>query len=501
MIVARRIRAHQSAVHLARRRINPSVAHTVYTLIGFAWPAFGVIFLTLLCSTDWFAVNIVWYAPVAIVASLAIGHIIAMALESNAATRLFYFFKHGSPLLFYRRFASVIEPKASDAAASAVLEIGHPAITFGHRRVLFEAVDELYLTFLGTLELRSYAASGHVFERALEHVDGQALSNTEEALLNRPDVLLRVPLSILNLSEQKEFVSLFSKFNAHVVVNKRLTDRLQSPVVKGQTVVQAIGAAVLVFALCDVTYATFTWLELLKNYYGAQICMRHPEQAAVFLKSKTSEKTENSTAVTAQALYDRAEKLRLNPAPISWAYRALFESASSKAQLGAVRAETLYRLGRPDEAIAALGNVDDKSHGMKAKLQLVRYLVAQGKGDRAATVLDELIEKHKDVLLPRVYREALLAANTGEIEAKGADGTKKAAENASIAAVKTTYEKYLRSFDEEYFGDEPAWPPGGEKAIMEMWKRDDLTFLAERLLPGVRPRTSPGSGFENKKAP
>jgi hypothetical protein len=49
-------------------------------------------------------------------------------------------------------------------------------------------------------------------------------------------------------------------------------------------------------------------------------------------------------------------------------------------------------------------------------------------------------------------------------------------------AVPATYEKYLKVLDEEAFGSEPAWPPGGEKPIMEMWKRDDLTFLADRLL-------------------
>ncbi len=465
VILARRILAHQSATHLARRRINPSLSHFIYTLIGFAWPAFGIIFLTLLCSTDWFAVNLIWFTPVAIIAALTIGHIVAVALESDITTRLFYFFKHGSPLIFYRRFASVIEPLPAEVAASSVLEIGHPAITFAHRRVLFEAVDELYLTFLGTLELRSYAASGHVFDRAHDSENGgDEAVKPGDALLNRPDVLVRVPLSILGLAEQKEFVALFRKYNAHVVFNKRLTDRLNSPVVKGQNLIQAIGAAVLVFALCDVTYATFTWLELLKNYYGAQICLRHPEEASAFVDANGKSKNPHFYDERATALYEKAEAIRKHPSPYSWAYRALFASANSQAQLLAIRAETLYRLGRPAEAIEVLRSVDDKSRGLKAKLQLARYLVAQGKEVEAETLLDEMIEKHKDVLLPRVYKEALLVATSDQ---------KKVAD---------TYEKYLSGFDEEVFGSEPAWPPGGEKAIMEMWKRDDLTFICDRLL-------------------
>lgn len=436
----------------------PSLSHLVYTLIGFAWPVFGVVFLVLLCSTAWFALNVVQLFPVAVVFALLVGHCLAMTLESDLATRAAYFFKNGLPLIFYRRFALVYEsissagPNSDEPANSATDKAaecyGHPALLIGRRRVLFEAVDELYLTFLGTLEVRSFASCGLVFAKADE---------AAASAVNRPDVLVRIPLSILDLKEQKELVALFQKYRPGLTINHRLVDRLKSPIVKGQSLIQSLGAALLVFALCDVTFATFTWLEMLKGYYGAQLCMRHPDEAAVFAAG-------SDPKARAFELFDQAEQLRLHPSPFSWAYRALFANGNSQAQLLAIKAETLYRMGRKAEAVATLEEaMTAKTSGFKAKLQLVRYLAEDGENKKAQAILDEILEKHKDVLLPRVYTEALLLAEDEK-------------------AVPATYEKYLQVLDEEAFGSEPAWPPGGEKPIMEMWKRDDLTFLADRLL-------------------
>lgn len=433
----------------------PSLSHLVYTLIGFAWPVFGLVFLILLCSTDWFAVNVAQLFPLAVIFALAVGHCLAVVLESDLATRAAYFFKNGLPLIYYRRFALVFEPAAvvEDGQTDEQTCYGQAALLIGRRRVLFEAVDELYLTFLGTLEVRSFASCGQVFEKS-EKERNEAVA---QSVVNRPDVLVRIPLSILDLKEQKALVELFQKYSPGLTMNDRLRDRLKSPIVKGQNLIQSLGAALLVFALCDVTFATFTWLEMLKGYYGAQMCMRHPQEAQVFQPGA-------DPSARAKQLFDQAEQLRLHPSPYSWAYRALFANGNSQAQLLAIKAETLYRMGRKVEAVATLEEaLTAKTSGFKAKLQLVRYLAEDGENKKAQAILDEILEKHKDVLLPRVYTEALLV-------------------NDDEKAVPATYEKYLQVLDEEAFGSEPAWPPGGEKPIMEMWKRDDLTFLAERLL-------------------
>ncbi|MBP9811147.1 hypothetical protein KBF38_22775, partial [bacterium] len=336
----------------------PSLSHLVYTLIGFAWPVFGLVFLILLCSTEWFAFNVVQFFPLAVLFALVVGHSLAVSLESDLATRAVYFFKNGLPLVFYRRFALVFEPAAASATFAGSTNdltacFGQPALLIGRRRVLFEAVDELYLTFLGTLEVRSFSSCGQVFEKIeaakteAQETEGEKSEASAQSAVNRPDVLVRIPLSILDLKEQKSLVELFQKHRPGLTINDRLHDRLKSPIVKGQNLIQSLGAALLVFALCDVTFATFTWLEMLKGYYGAQMCMRHPEEAQVFQPGVDPK-------VRATQLFNQSEQLRLHPSPYSWAYRALFANGNSQAQLLAIKAETLYRMGRKAEAVATL---------------------------------------------------------------------------------------------------------------------------------------------------
>ena len=436
---------------LGRRAIPPQLSSSIYTIIGFAWPVFGCVFITLLCSTDWFALKIIPFFPLAVLLALLIGHLVASFLESERVTSFCYFFKRGMPLIFYRRFAFVEEPMVAGADGEAQADsdlYGKAAITFGQRRVLLSAVDELYLTLLGTLEIRSYAASGRLEPRG----GGPAV--------NRPDILVKVPLSVLGLSAEKQLVELFRAHRPDLVVNKRLTDRLASPVVKGQALIQSFGALVIVLALVDVSYATFTWLEIVKAYYGAQICLRHADEAGSFIAA--GEKSE----VAARRLFAEAEELRLHPSPVSWAYRALFANANSQAQLLSIKAETLYRLGQKDQAIDCLKQALELSTtGYKTQLQLARYLAEAGRREDAQAALAKVVKRHKEALLPRVYGQA--------IELKD-----------DAAAAEARYNQDLADLDKDLFGSEPAWPPGGEKPIMEVWRRDDLTFLAERFFKG-----------------
>ena len=73
----------------------------------------------------------------------------------------------------------------------------------------------------------------------------------------------------------------------------------------------------------------------------------------------------------------------------------------------------------------------------------------------------KVLEKHKDVLMPRIYKMSLVAPGEGRNK---------------------EYKEALAELDEQVFGAEPCWPPGGEKPIMEMWRRDDLVFLSKRFV-------------------
>ncbi len=433
--------------------IAPALSHQIYALIGFAWPAFGILFFYLLLSNGWFSLgfSIVWLFPVVCLVALLLGHLVALSLESRRMTSVLYFFRRGMPLLFYRRFA-LLQTRAS-GEGSETLDRGSPAIIFGARRILLSAVDELHLTFLGMLEIRSYAASGKVFKAAGAEGD---------APLNKADLLSRVPIGVLGLADQKRLVEIFRQGRPALTVNKRLEDRLNSPIVKGQAMISALGAVVFLYALFDVGYATTTWLEMSKDYYGSQLCMRHPDKAQIFLSAGPGKKEKE----VALQLYDRAEQIRTHPCALYWAYRALFANGNSASQLLAIRADTLFWLGNRDQALNVLRDaLKLKPTGYVVHLQLARVLAASGKRDEAHQVLDQVLEKHKDILLPRVYNYALVV-----------DDKKAAGE---------LYKKYLAELDEQVFGEEPGWPPG-ERPLMEMWRRDDLEFLVPLLSPSPR---------------
>lgn len=421
-------------------RLCPSVAHRVYVVIGLAWPVFGIFFISLLCGTSWFSLNLVQLFPLFSFVSLAIGYVLAMLLESKATTRLFAFFKHGMPLLYFRHFAFVEEEQA---------------IKFGLRRLLLSAVDELYLTWLGTLEIRSYALSGK-----FESKGGGAFED------GRAEIVAKVPLSVLDLTGQKELIELLSSKNPQVLKNKRLDERLKSPIVKGQMLIQLFGACVITFALFDVGYATCDWLTILRDYYGAQLLLARPdsEEAKAFRAAAPLPTVSGGDRAIAEKLYERAEAVRSNPSPISWAYPALFRNANSASQIALIRSETLFLLGKREEAVKIMREAITKSpSGFKNQIVLARFLYEMGESKEASKLLSLVIEKHKDVLLPRIYNLALIDAKDGAARAK-------------------LFSDYLSELDEEVFGTEPAWPPGGEKPIMEMWRRDDLTFLASALV-------------------
>ncbi len=430
--------------------IAPALSHRIYPLIGFAWPAFGVLFLILLCSNDWFTLSfsIAWLFPVVCLFALLLGHCLALTLESRWLTNALYYFRRGMPLLFYRRFARV-QTRSQEGDGQA-LERGQPAIIFGAKRVLLSAVDELYLTWLGMLEIRSYATSGKVLK------PGAATGDP----VNKADLLARVPIGVLTLVDQKRLVEIFREGRPGLVINKRLEERLSSPIVKGQAVIQSLGACVLLYALFDVSYATLTWLEMLRDYYGCQLTISQPDKAGTFLKGPGRDKP----VAVAGSLYDQAEQIRKNPSPLSWAYRALFTNGNSASELLAIRAKTLYCLGRRDEAIKVLQEaLLLKPHGYKVQLQVARMLALSGKRDEARAVLDQVLEKHKDVLMPRIYNYAMVVNDEKAGEA--------------------LYKKYLDQLDEAIFGPEPSWPPGDGKPLMEMWRRDDIEFLVPLLKP------------------
>lgn len=436
------------AVKLKRRTIPTSLAHRGYTLIKMSYPLFGIVFLYLFSAGHWGEGDLsAWGIPI-IIAVLAIAHGLLLFLESEAGCRMFSLITRGAPLTPYMRWITVeepVDPSQTCAAHTGKFVSGEPAFRYGLRRVLFSSIDQLDQTIWGNLLVRSRAFSGAVFR---DQGEGQVA-------LNEPDVVAKLPFGAVSSRVQKEFVELARSYRS-VAVNKRLAKRLESKIVKGEDIVQALGAAFLCFVLFDLGYSICVYLQMLKYYHVAQTEARH---ASTIM----SEQRKSETGV-GSSLFDMAESIRLREPGISLVNRALLERGFSAATVLVARAEALWYMGKRDEAIKSLTKaLELYPKSLQLHAQLARWLAETGNRAEAEKILEEAIETHEDSILPRLYMLVNLQ-DSGDVKRKG-----------------ELYRSYLEKFDVDVFGQEPAWPPGGNRRLHDMWSRDDVHYLLDRL--------------------
>jgi len=266
-----------------RTRLPASRGHQLLTLVGFSVLVFGLVFVYLMADKFWFSLDIRWLGiPVMLVAA-AVGHFLLKGLQSDAACALLFPIWRGKPPVFYTRF----------------VELDSDGFTCGIRHIRWSAVDGLFLTFFGNLEIRSDAFSGTVF---------------------------KFPFGIALPEEQKIFFEEGKKQNPSIWSNPRLEKRINSPIVKGQNMVQFAGACFLAAALLDLGFSAFYYTEMLKHYYLA----------------------ESKGDATELALADNMFKDRLRT-PLT---ERLIGLKSAGAGIHGVRARALAKMGKLDEAIA-----------------------------------------------------------------------------------------------------------------------------------------------------
>lgn len=435
-------------VKLKRRTIPTSLAHRGYTLVKMSYPLFGIVFLYLFSAGYWGDGDLSpWGIPIIIVV-LATAHGLLLFLESEAGCRMFSFITKGAPLTPYMRWITVeepVDPSQTSAAHTGAYLNGEPAFRYGLRRVMFSTIDQLDQTIWGNLLIRSRAFSGAVFR---DEGNGQVA-------LNEPDVVAKLPFGAVSSPVQKEFVELTRSYRS-VAVNKRLSKRLESKIVKGEDIVQALGAAFLCFVLFDLGYSICVYLQMLKYYHGAQVEARH--SMTIVTKERKIE-----TGAGSQ-LFDTAESIRTRQPGISLVNRALLERGFSAATVLVARAEALWYMDKKDEAIKSLTKaLELYPKSLQLHAQLARWLVETGNRAEAEKILDEAIETHEDSLLPRLYMLVNLQ------------------EAGDVKREQELYRTYLEKFDADVFGEEPTWPPGGNRRLHDMWSRDDVHFLLDRL--------------------
>ncbi|PWT95456.1 MAG: hypothetical protein C5B53_11440 [Candidatus Melainabacteria bacterium] len=395
-----------------------SFAHRGFVLIGTTLVLFEILFLILYVNNFWLAVDLVPWGIPAVVVMAALAHLLLCRLESPSVCVALAAIFKRKPPLVYRRWLSFDEM----------------SITFGAKRVLWDVIDEANLTMFGNLVLSTRALCGPA-----------SMAGGKER--NPADILLKLPFGTISLQSQKQFIELLNSKRPDLPANARLTKQIAQPVLKGINQLQGLSVIFLALVLMDFGYSNFRHLELLKEY---------------FLSEKESLA---GTTSGAKEHYEKAEFLRLNPLPISWISRKVMSIGKIAADVEQVRSEALWLLGRKDEAVAAaLMAAEQAPKSFTFRLRLARLYASLGKEGQAKEEITKVGDDHKESLLPRLYMLAIyLQAN----QAKSA---------------RDCMDAYLEHLDKEVFSTPPAWPPGEAPFLHELFYRDDLDFITQRLL-------------------
>ncbi len=484
---------------LESKRILTTPAHRGFTLAGTGFVFFEILFLVFYSDRFWFSWDLVgWGVPAALLMA-GVAHFFLWAAESPAGCRYFGLIWKGSPPMVYWRWITLEEPLGAsgmnafpEAQAKAIekeaetsegtekqdaessedkaepdnveaLEPitplpapykGNAAITFGNRRVLLTAIDELALTFWGNLHIRSYSLTG---KREKLGKSGQPGKTAP------PELVFKIPFSVVDQPKQKLLIETIQKYRPDVVLNKRLTKRLDSNELPAASSIQLFGAAFLFWVLMDVGHSTFTYLEMLKGYHLAQFIIRHPEDLE--LTKTVAPLNEKEAKAEAQKCFDRAEDLRTHPLPWSWVTNELLSKGSVAAGAQEARSEALWFLGNKEESIKAVEEALKFSpKSFRYNLRMARLFYDLGKLPEARSQIRQAIDSHRDSLLPRLYMVALLEATKDQPKAH------------------RFYEIYAEELDYEVFGTEPHWPPGGNTFVHDIWYKDDLEFVLNKLV-------------------
>lgn len=309
------------------------------------------------------------------------------------------------------------------------VSIDDEAMQFGNRRIKWPAIDETALTIFGNLMVRSRSLCGPVPPIA--------------------DLILKFPFAVAPAQAQQEFMQTLQRKHPDVVMNARLKKRLTAKDVRGTALVQSFGSVFMLLILLDVGQATFGFLEMQKDYYLSQTEVRdgHPKEA--------------------QGLFDTAEYQRTHALPFSWVNNKLLSQGVVASGVYENRADALWRLGRKEEAIESLKkSVEFAPDHYRVHLHLARFLTESGKDKEARAAISEALKNHYDSFLPRLYMLANLIAR------------------GDTQRAMLFYDVYLQDMQDVLFGEEPMWPPGGNRFAHEMFFQDDLRYIFDRVLKG-----------------
>lgn len=391
-----------------------TTTHRLYTLLGATFVVFEGIFLVLWSNDFWFRINLVLLALPTLAVACLIAHLFLCWQESRRSISLLSWLFKGQAPISYRRWLSFDEQ----------------GITVGQRRLIWSAIDGLTLTIFGNLQVRSFALTG--------------------PSVKEPEVVLKLPFGAASVAHQIELVSTAKKHKQTLLTNQRLEKAVSAKPHKGEVILRNLYAAFVVLLLCDISFSTFSYLEMMKQYHLAQSAAKAHEldKAQMYLRA--------------------AEAIQDNPPIFSYTTPKLMKDGAVAAGGLRARAETLYALGDTQGAIEAAEKAQ-KAQPMsyKSSLLLARLFAREGKIAEARSQVITAIDLRADELIPYLYMMALYCQMDKRPQAE------------------RFYRQSMNTLLDEVFGEEPLWPPGGNRNLHELFSSEDVNFLFERLLkPG-----------------
>lgn len=394
----------------AERLLPASKAHQLLALIGTTFIFFEIIFVELYSDNFWFSLDISWIGIPAVLVCAVLAHFFLKFIESDRVCRWLYFLWKGKPVLIYSRWT----------------ELDSTGFSYGIRHVQWNAVDELFLTFFGNLEIRSYSLSG----------DNNGL----------PDPLFKFPFSAASQEDQLAFLNAAQAGRPGLKFNQRLEKRIHSPLIRGQNAIQLGGAAFMAVILLDVGYSSLVYLDMLKHYHLARTHGIAGDAAAG--------RTELA----------KADSIREHPLPISYVTSRFLHVGTSGAGVMQARANALWDMGDPESALKDTDKAIEMSpDNFRIHLLRARILTALHREDDAKAAIETAIDKHKNSLMPRLY----LVVN---------------ARRKNQTEAVTAYDQTMEALKESTFGEEPVWPPGGNRFVHDVFYSDDIYFIFDPLL-------------------
>ncbi len=419
------------------RQFHTTLSHQSFLAISSAFILFEVLFLFLYADKDWFAINLLpWGAPASLFA-LLLAHGLLQWLESPRGCQIFAPLLNGLPPVVYRRWI-------------LTNEVGFErSLRFGQKRVVWKAIDSAELTFFGNLLLRSRLVSGS----ATLIADGK-----KQVDQNPPFLLFKLPFGVAAKADQQEFVRLLQRENPQCQFNPRLQKQVAKNDPPGSSAVLLIVSVFFLAFFMDVGFATFDYLEILKHYYLAELYSTQEPRNMALAKSD----------------FEEADSMFFHPAPFSWVTRKLLDTDNTKAGIMQLRADTLWRLGDREQALISIRKArGSTSKSFRVDLKLARMLTDMGREKEAMVVIDEAVDKSKDALVPRAYKIALLE-------------TKK---NPNPVAAHRFFDIAMQEFDDKVFGEDPSWPPNVSESLLDVWHREDVVYVFERMIKAKQQKT------------